>query len=503
MSAGGADSSSNSMTRVLHAAAECYPLAKTGGLGDVIGALSLAQRRQGLDARVALPGYRGLAQRLEGTREVAAFEVQGFDFTVVEGRLPGSGVEGALPVYLLACGALYDRDGGPYRDAQGQEFSDNILRFACFAEGVARLACSTAAGFLPQLVHLHDWQAAAAAAWLKEPGAARPATVYTIHNLAYQGTFDHAMFERLGLPRHWWSPQGLEAWGQGSLMKAGIQFADRVSTVSPGYAREILTPEYGCGLDGSLRTRAADLSGIINGIDTAVWDPRIDPALYSNYSVDDAGLGKAVNKSAVQEELGLERSEAPLVVFIGRLAEQKGADLILAAQEELLKLPAQYVLLAAGEAELERRCRAFAAAAPPGRVQVRIAHDEHLAHRLTAAADLLLMPSRYEPCGLNQMYAQRYGTVPVVRATGGLADTVVDATAASLADGSASGVHFRDADPGGVLYGVRHALELIGDADIRRGLRRAGMERDFSWQRSAGEYLDLYRSLPGVAALTR
>jgi starch synthase len=499
MSAGDADPSSKLATRVLHAAAECFPLAKTGGLGDVIGALSLAQRRQGLDARVALPAYRGLAGRLQGTCEVTAFRVQGFTFSVLLGRLGG---DAGLPVYLLACAELFDRGGDPYRDEQGREFDDNILRFGCFAEAVARLAGSAEAGFLPQLVHLHDWQAAAAAAWLKEPGGARPATVYTIHNLAYQGTFDQALFERLGLPRHWWSPQGLEAWGQGSFMKAGIQFADRITTVSPGYAREIRTAEYGCGLDGSLRAREAQLGGIVNGIDTAVWDPRIDPALYSNYGSDDAGPGKAVNKSALQEELGLDRSEAPLLVFIGRLAQQKGADLILDAHEELLKLPAQYVLLAAGEAGLEQRCRAFAAAAPAGRVQVRIAHDEHLAHRLTAAADLLLMPSRYEPCGLNQMYAQRYGTVPVVRATGGLADTVVDATAATLADGSASGVHFRDADAGGVLYGVRHALELIADADIRQRMRRAGMERDFSWQRSAAEYLGLYRSLLGEAGLT-
>jgi starch synthase len=474
--------------RVLHAAAECYPLAKTGGLGDVIGALSLAQRRQGLDARVAIPAYRGLAARLDGLRHAAAFEVRGFAFAARQGML------GELPVYLLDCPELFDRAGGPYHDEHGRDFPDNALRFGCFAEAVARLALDAGAGFLPQLVHLHDWQAAVAAGWLRQAGP-RPATVFTIHNLAYQGLFDHATFLRLGMPQAWWSPEGLESWGQGSFMKAGIHFADRITTVSPGYAREILAPEQGCSLDGSLRARAADLAGIVNGIDTAVWDPLTDPALYSNYGVDDAAAGKAVNKSAVQEELGLERGEAPLVVFIGRLAGQKGADLILAAQQELLALPAQYVLLAAGDPELEQRCRAFAESAPPGRVQVRIAHDERLAHRLTAAADLLLMPSRYEPCGLNQMYAQRYGALPVVRATGGLADTVTDATAAALADGSASGVQFRDADTGGVLYGLRRGLELLADPALRRQLRRAGMERDFSWDRSAADYLRLYQGL--------
>lgn len=492
-----------SATKVLHVAAECYPLAKTGGLGDVVGALAIAQRLNGVDARVALPGYRGLEGRLEHAMSIAAFEIAGFEFSVVEGVLGAAEPAARLPVYLFRCAELFDRGGDPYRDEHGREHPDNALRFGCFGEAVARMARSRDIAFTPQLVHLHDWQAGGAAARLAD-GTPRPATVFTIHNLAYQGLFDRELFRHLGYPERWWSPQGLEFWGQGSFMRAGIRYADRITTVSPGYAREIRTPQYGCGLEQDLQARAHQLSGILNGIDGAVWDPWTDPALYSNYSLDDAVAGKAVNRSALREELGLERGEAPLVAFIGRLAEQKGADLILAASDELLGLDAQYVILASGDRELERRFKAWAGSAPE-RVHARIGHDELLAHRLTAAADVLLMPSRYEPCGLNQMYAQRYGTIPVVRATGGLADTVVDADDRTLADGSASGVLFRDADPGGVLYGVRRALELIADPAVLASLRKAGMERDFSWRRSAVAYQGLYEELlhAGRAGLTR
>ncbi|WP_028006675.1 glycogen synthase GlgA [Solimonas flava] len=481
---------------VLHAASECFPLVKTGGLADVIGALPPALRALGCDARVVLPGYRGLRERLAPVRTLGTLSAHGRELQLLRGTL------GELPVYLVADAGLYERDGDPYRDAGGAEFADNALRFACFAQAVAALGRGFDADYVPDVVNLHDWQAALAAPWLRS-ASPRPALVYTIHNLAYQGQFERAQYEALGLPDAWWTPDGLEFWGRWSCMKAGIVYSDAISTVSPSYAREIQTPEYGHGLDGVLRWRAAALHGIANGIDTAVWDPRRDPLIERHYGVDDVAPGKAANKYLLQTELGLASGDWPLVVFIGRLAEQKGADLIVAAQDELLQLPAQYALLASGDAELQRRLQDFAARAPAGRVALRIAHDERFAHRLNAAADLVLMPSRFEPCGLNQMYAQRYGAIPVVRRTGGLIDTVVDADAASLADGSASGVLFNDADADGLLYGVRRALQLYEQADTRARLRRAGMTRDFSWSASAQSYLALYRGLAAAGDTTR
>jgi starch synthase len=481
--------------KILHVAAECFPLIKTGGLADVVGSLPLAQRRIGIDARVALPGYRGLSGRLEFAYTVAAFDLRGFKFSVTEAMLNSvDSAEERLPVYLFECPELYDRPGDPYRDAQGNEHPDNALRFGLFAEAVSRFASHRSNGFSPALVHLHDWQAAPVAAWLSLESP-RPSTLLTIHNLAYQGVFDHETFRHLGLPQQWWSPQAMEFWGKCSFLKAGIQFADALTTVSPGYAREIQTPEYGCGLDGDLRSRSADLSGILNGIDTAVWNPQTDPFIPAHYTAGDVNIGKGANKSALQRELGLAISSSPLVAFVGRLADQKGADLILAAREELLRLDAQYVVLANGDHGLEQAFAGFAGSLAADRVAVRLLHDEILAHKIFAAADLLLIPSRFEPCGLTQMYAQRYGTLPVARRTGGLIDTVVDADAESLAANRATGVHFLDADAGGLLYGVRRSLALIADAPTLDKLRQAAMARDFSWLQSAADYEKLYRRL--------
>jgi starch synthase len=473
--------------KILHAASECLPLAKTGGLADVVGALPPAQRSLGHDARIVLPGYRGLRDQLQQSRSIGQLSAHGLSLQIVAGELADG-----LPIYLVCHAGLYERDGDPYRDAAGREFADNMLRFAAFCVAVRELASGFDAGFVADVAHLHDWQAGLAAAWLRD-AAQRPRIVYTIHNLAYQGEFDRASFDALALPAHWWVPDGLEFWGRASCMKAGIVYADVVTTVSPSYAREIQTPEFGCGLDGVLRWRSAVLYGILNGIDERVWDPARDPLIERRYALADVAVGKATNKYLLQSELGLSPGDWPLVVFIGRLAAQKGADLIVAAASELLKLPAQFAILASGEEHLQQALRHFAGSAPAGQVGLRLVHDERLAHRFNAAADLLLMPSRFEPCGLNQMYAQRYGAMPVVRRTGGLIDTVVDATEATLADGSATGVQFADADVGGVLYGVRRGLQLFENAEIRARMRATAMSRDFSWAASARAYLDLYR----------
>ena len=481
--------------KVLHVASECFPLAKTGGLGDMVGSLSAAQRSCGIDARVVLPCYAGLIKRLEFNRVVSSYEILQFDISIIEGTLRlAPGDAGLLPVYLVSCAELFERGGDPYRDEDGQEYTDNALRFACFSRAAAQLALDPGVSFNPDVVHLHDWHTALTAGWIREREL-RPSTVLTIHNLAFQGLVDRAVFDQLQLPEHWWSPQGVEFWGRCSFLKGGIRFADRVTTVSATYAAEVLTADYGCGLDSDLRALALPPLGIGNGMDTTTWDPRHDARIFDCYGVDDAARGKMANKNALQARLGLERIELPLVAYVGRLSEQKGADIILAASQQLLRTHAQYVILGEGTRELERGLLQFAGEAPPGRVHVSITHDETLAHRILAAADLLMMPSRIEPCGLSQMCAQRFGTLPVVRATGGLIDTVVHADPAALAEGVATGVHFRDADVGGLLWGLQRGLQLWENEETRERLRRTGMDRDFSWGRPASDYLRLYRSL--------
>jgi len=479
--------------KILHAAAECFPLAKTGGLGDVLGALPFAQRAAGADARVMLPAYRGVRQKLGNAARLGKLSIRGQSCEIVSGELANSEAQ-VLPVLVVDCPALFDRDGNPYEDANGRAFADNALRFGYFSEAIAQIASGAISAFTPDVVNLHDWQAALAAPLLRLLQR-RPRIVFTIHNLAYQGLFGRAEFDALGLPATWWQAEQLEFWGGFSFIKGGLNFSDAITTVSPTYAAEIQTPEFGCALDGVLRTHADKLHGIVNGVDQTAWNPVTDQLLDRNYGRADVAVGKRANKQILQQELGLEVGDTPLVAFIGRLAEQKGADLILDARDELLALPAQYAILASGDPKLQSAFRSFAYHAPEGRVAVHIAHDERLAHRLNAAADLLLMPSRFEPCGLNQMYAQRYGTLPLVHRTGGLADTVIDATDANLSDGSATGVHFNNADIGGVVYGVRRGLELLADDAITAHLRKAGMNRDFSWTQSAQRYLALYTSL--------
>lgn len=478
--------------KILHAASECFPLAKTGGLGDVVAALPVAQGRLGADARVCLPAYRGtLQQLLDGSRRGGGLEINGLRFDLVDGIHGTSG----LRLVLLDCPALFDRPGDPYHDAGGIPWPDNAWRFGCFSEAVARLAQGWG-GWRPDIVHLHDWQAGLAAPRIAGLGARRPLIVFTVHNLAYQGVFGREEYRALHLPPVWWHLDGLEFWGGFSFIKGGLNYSDAITTVSPTYAREILQPASGHGLDGVLRHRSQRLCGILNGIDPDAWNPVTDPHLDRHYSERSVTAGKKANKRGLLAELGLAGDDVPLLIYIGRFAEQKGADLLLEAAGELMKLPLQMAVLGSGDRELEKRFASWAAEMS-ARVSVSLRHDERLAHRLTAAADLQLMPSRFEPCGLNQMYAQRYGTIPVVHRTGGLADTVVDATAATLADGTATGVHFEHADAGGVIYGVRRALALLGEAKVRRALQRAGMSRDFSWAHSAQTYLDLYQSLRG------
>lgn len=477
------------MTNILHVASECFPLIKTGGLADVLGALPEAQARAGDSVRVLLPAYRGLPERLQDLQTRLELEVRGQAFRLLQGRLPGN----EAVFWLLDCPALYAREGDPYHDAQGQAHWDNGWRFGCFAEAAARLALAGVGDWQPEIVHAHDWQAALVPAWLAEQ-IVRPATLLTIHNLAYQGCVGHGDFEALGLPKPWWDVEFGEFWGSFSFLKAGIVSADALSTVSPQYAREIQTAEFGQGLDDRLRLRVLALHGILNGIDEQLWNPARDPLLAATYDARHVRAGKAANKAALQAEIGLQPDPSVLLVgIVSRFAGQKGIDAVIDAAEAWSSLPVQLAVLGAGESGIEQGMQALAQALH-GRVAVRLGYDERLAHRIEAGADAFLMPSRFEPCGLNQMYSQRYGTVPLVRAVGGLVDTVVDATPATLAEGRATGIHFGHSDAGGVRHALERALALYATPDWAR-LQQAGMARDFSWTSAAQAYAALYRQL--------
>lgn len=484
--------------RVLFVSSEVYPLVKTGGLADVSGALPLALRRLGVDVRILMPGYAGTAGALVGAKvEASLGDVAGLGETrIVSGRTPETGV----PVWLIDCPARYDRDGGPYQDADGREYPDNAERFALLSHVAAVIAGPGAPlGWTPHVIHANDWHAGLVPALLPAAREARPATVFTIHNMAFQGVFPAAAFAELGLPAEAFTPDGLEYYGQVSFLKAGLRWSDRLTTVSPTYAREILTPAFGFGMEGLLQSRAADLSGILNGIDDVVWDPSTDIALPANYDHRDLA-GKIACKKSVQAELGLaQESGTPLIAFISRLTDQKMADILPQAIPALAARGAQVAVLGAGDPAIEAQLRDIAAQ-HPGVVAAHIGYSEPLAHRLYAGADILLAPARFEPCGLAQLYAMRYGTLPVVRPVGGLADTVADATEAALAAGTATGFVFDPPTADGLVGAAARAMELYQLPIAWRRVQLRAMAQDFGWSRSAEAYLALYRSLTAPGA---
>jgi starch synthase len=466
---------------ILMVASEATPFAKTGGLADVLGALPPALAKRGEQVAVVLPAYR------ENTYTLAPREAYR------NLRIPIGGgymvdiqqvTERGVTYYFVQCPALYDRDG-IYGNAAG-DFPDNHLRFAVLAMaaiGVARYL------FRPHILHLHDWQAGLAPVYLREHFRGDPTfmglkTLLTIHNLGYQGLFSPEVLPQIALDSRLLNPDQLEFFGRVNFLKAGIAWSDAVSTVSKGYAREIQTPEYGFGLDGFLR-RHAPVTGILNGVDYEEWSPEVDPNLPQNYSARDLA-GKRVCKRMVLAEYGLplDNPDRPLLAVISRFAAQKGIDLIADAASRLLQEDLNLVVLGSGDLHYESMFRALADAYPQ-KVGLRVGYDTGLSHRIEAGADIFLMPSRYEPCGLNQIYSLRYGTVPVVRATGGLDDTIDDST----------GFKFRDYSGDTLLETVRVALKAYQDLNQWVQRMRRGMEKDFSWNASAGEYVELYRRL--------
>lgn len=484
--------------KILFVASEAYPLVKTGGLGDVVHSLPHALQARGADVRLMLPGYRALLSQLSGLHILGWIEVRGADGPVSVRILEARHHEFAFPLWIADCPQLFDRPGNPYAGPDGQDWPDNAERFAVFARAAAELARDVLdLGWQPAVVHAHDWQTGLVPAFLAGQPL-RPKTVFTIHNLAYGGYFSHGDFVRLHLPSQWWSVDGAEFHGGFSMLKAGIVYADAVTTVSPTYAEEIRTPEFGYGLDGLLRAVGPKLSGILNGIDTTVWNPSTDAHLPAHYSAARIQPGKRRNKQALLERFlghaSTAAMQAPLIGSVGRLVEQKGVDWMLAAMPTLLaESDVRFVILGSGQASYEQKLRRLAQQHPE-RVMIRLGYEEALAHSIEAGADMFLMPSRFEPCGLNQMYSLRYGTPPIVFRTGGLADTVVDASTAALEDGSATGFVFDAPYVEALLDAIRRALDLYRQPARWRRLQQAGMRASFGWAESADRYLALYRS---------
>ncbi|TDH61337.1 glycogen synthase GlgA [Dankookia rubra] len=467
--------------RVLAVASECFPLIKTGGLADVVGALPAALAGAGITVTTLVPGYPAVLSAVGAAPVV-------LDLTDRFGpaRLRRAKVHG-LDLLVLDAPQHFDRPGNPYAGPDGVAWDDNGLRFA--ALGFAAAKAATALGF--DAVHAHDWQAGLAGAYLRLTAARRVPSVFTIHNLAFQGQFPPALFPRLGLPATAWRMDGLEYFGSVGFLKAGLWYADRITTVSPSYATEIRTAAGGMGLDGLLRGRGGQVSGILNGIDEAEWDPSRDKALAACFSAADPAP-RAANKPALQARFGLAPDPAaPLFAFVGRLAWQKGMDLVLDALPALLEAGGQLAILGTGDAALEARCLG-AAAAHPGRAGTVIGFDEALARLCYGGADAVLVPSRFEPCGLAQLCALRYGAPPVVARTGGLADTVIDANEMALAAGCATGVQFAPGDAALLAGAVQRTIGLYRDRPAWAHIQANALGCDVSWRRSAARYAALF-----------
>jgi starch synthase len=473
---------------VLFATAEMAPWVKTGGLGDVAGALPAVLRRAGTDIRVLLPNYPALRKAFPQAAVLA--ELPALAPGLPAARLLGA-ESGGLPLLLLDCPALYDRPGNPYLDPAGHDWADNGLRFGLLSRVAALLGQpASPLAWRPDVVHANDWQTALAPAFLHYQGGA--ASVVTVHNIAFQGCFDRPLLAALGLPDAAWRFDGVEYHGQLSFLKAGLQLATLISTVSPTYAREIQDEHFGYGLAPLLRHRAGQLRGILNGVDTAQWNPADDPALAAPYAANRLAA-KRINKAALQREMGLqEADDRPLFGVVSRLTHQKGLDLLLTVADGLPHLPAQLAVLGSGDRAMEAGYRELAAR-HPGQIAVRIGFDEGLAHRIEAGADSFVMPSRFEPCGLNQMYSLRYGTPPIVRATGGLADTVVDVDADSLAERTACGFVLDADTPHALWLALERAATAWHDRRLWQRIQQNGMRRDFSWEHAARDYATLYR----------
>jgi starch synthase len=480
--------------RVLFVASEIYPLAKTGGLADVCGALPLELAKDGdVDMLLMVPGYDSAIAAVSDAREVASLpNLPGGPARLLVGTMPGTDIE----VALLDQPGSFHRPGGLYIDENGREWSDNAIRFAALAHAAVELAMGRVLpNWRADIVHCNDWHTGLIPVLIAGEQGRRPRTIMTLHNLAFQGLFPPHLLPQLGLPHGSFSVDGVEYFGQVSFLKGGINFADKLTTVSPSYATEIVTPEFGMGLEGVLARRKADLVGIMNGIDETLWNPADDPAIAFSYSAEDL-TEKAKCKAALQQEWGLTPDPgAPLFVFAARLENQKMADTLLELMPDLMERSrVQVAILGKGAMSLQDGFAAWPARAP-GRAAVRIGYQEDWAHQLLAGGDMLIHGARFEPCGLTPIYAMRYGTVPIVRAVGGLRDSVTAVGATPISGGKASGFQFDEANAISMLDAIDTALEFYARPDSWRQLQRNGMTRDFSWRGPAARYRKLYEEL--------
>ena len=475
---------------VLSVASEMVPLVKTGGLADVAGALPGALADHGVAMTTMLPGYPAVLGALKGARQVHAWD----SLMGEPARLLSARVEGRA-MLVLDAPAFFNRDGGPYSDPAGRDWADNWRRFAAFGRAAADVAGGVVKGKPFQLVHAHDWQAAMTLAYLRHApfGGHDVPSLITIHNMAFQGFFDARIFPQLGLPDSAWSIDGVESYGGVGFLKAGMQSADAITTVSPTYAGEIRSAEFGMGLEGVVLARSNRVHGVLNGIDRHEWNPAIDPHLAATYSAAQLARRRR-NKRALEAEFHLDRDDGPLFVVISRLTWQKGMDVLVEALDHLVGLGGRLALLGSGDPAMVRNLH-DAAARHPGRIGLYIGYDEALSHRMQGGGDAILVPSRFEPCGLTQLYGLAYGCVPVVSRTGGLADTVIDANPAALAAGVATGVQMNAVDYPALAMAISRTVELYRRPDEWKRLQKNGMKADFSWDASAAAYAALYRQL--------
>lgn len=478
------------MSKILFVSSEAFPLAKTGGLGDVAGSLPAALLKMSQDIRLLMPAYHGVLNKVKSCKLIASTKYYNLPVQIIETRLPGSNVI----VWLVDCPAAFDRPGGPYTDNHGESWHDNALRFAILCLAAVDISVNRLLiGWQPDIVHCNDWQTGLIPALLSLHRK-RPATIFTIHNLAYQGIFKAQTFIDLNLPEELWHMDGLEFYGQMSFIKGGLAYADHITTVSENYAAEILEAEYSYGLDGLLKHRSEHITGILNGIDEKYWNPGTDKFLtqkYNKRSIDK----KQLNKTALQQQLNLPVNVTlPMVGMISRLVSQKGFDIILQGIEDLLALPLQLVILGTGEIHFEMQLSEWAERYPK-KLKVIIGYDEQLAHRIEAASDIYMMPSTFEPCGLNQLYSLYYGTLPVVTSVGGLADTVINASDKNIDNNTANGFVLTEHSAKDLIITMHKVLAMYKDRNKWRQLQLTAMSNDFSWKVSAEKYVDLYTSI--------
>lgn len=474
--------------QILSVTAEIFPLAKTGGLADVAGSLPKALQAHGIHTRSFVPGYPGVVGALSEASAITEFDnLFGERATLLAGRARG------LDLFVLDAPGFYDRQGPLYADRHGREYADNWKRFAALSLVASQIARGLVPNWRPDVIHAHDWHAAMSLLYLKYAGDDTVPRVLTVHNLAFQGQFPAYYFPELGLPAEAYSIDGVEYYGDIGFLKGGLQAADAITVVSPTYAREIMSPAFGMGLEGVMNERHVDVVGIVNGIDLEVWDPSSDPYIEHHFSTR-VPLRRLPNRQVLLQHFGLPNTCGPIFASVNRLTWQKGMDLLAATADEIVWNGGTLIVHGQGDEALEAAfmdlMRRF-----PQNVGVSIGYDERLAHRIHAGADAMLVPSRFEPCGLTQLYALRYGCVPIVARTGGLSETIIDANDAALHAHVATGIQFSPIDKQGLRLALRRALRLYRLRRVWEGLRRQGMKTDCSWHRSAARYAELYSEL--------